>query len=71
MSHRVGSALCYWILTKEGEIISRNLVQHITKDDIAQPDIQAQLAEYQDSIDSKLNTDTSSYPILDHELTNL
>ena len=54
-------------IDKRGEIISRTSVQHITKDDIAQPDIQAQLAEYQDSIDSKLKTDSSSYPISDHE----
>jgi len=34
---------------------------------VAQPAIRAQLAEYQESTDSKFNTDTSSYPVLDHE----
>ena len=29
VSHHVGSALCYYILTDKGEVISRTTVQHI------------------------------------------
>ena len=39
----------------------------MTNDDMAQPDIQAQLSEYQVSLDSNLNTDASSYPSLNHD----
>ena len=34
ISHRVGSALCYWVLTRSGNVISRTTVQHVTADDL-------------------------------------
>ena len=34
VSHRVGSALCYWVLAQNGYILSRTTVQHIPKEDM-------------------------------------
>jgi hypothetical protein len=30
VSHRVGSALCYWILASSGRVLARTTVQHTT-----------------------------------------
>ena len=38
VSHRVGSALCYWVLTKSGKVVSSTTVQHVTQEDNAHPD---------------------------------
>ena len=38
VSHRVGSALCYWVLTKSGKVISSTTVQHVTQGDNAHQD---------------------------------
>ena len=35
VSHRVGSALCYWVLTESGKVIARTTVQHMTTTDLS------------------------------------
>lgn len=44
--HRVGSALCYWILTNKGNVISRTTVQNLTKVESENPDIKCLIKEY-------------------------
>ena len=34
ISHRVGSNMCYWLITESGKLISRNSVEHVTRDDM-------------------------------------
>ena len=46
VSHRVGSALCYWILTEKGQILSRTTVQHVTREEVQNPGIQQAIREY-------------------------
>ena len=50
IAHRVGSALCYWILSDKGNIYARTTVQHITIDEVQQPEIQQLMQEYQTSL---------------------
>ena len=40
VSHRVGSALCYWVLTERLNINARTSVQHVTQDESENPKIQ-------------------------------
>ena len=37
ISHRVGKGMYYWVLNKQGSVISRYKVQHLTKEDILNP----------------------------------
>ena len=46
VSHRVGSALSYWVLTDKGTVLSRTTVQHFTSDEVLKPAIQEQIREY-------------------------
>jgi hypothetical protein len=43
VSHRVGSDLCYWIITKSGKIIAKTSVEHVTRDDYLQTDKRAEI----------------------------
>jgi hypothetical protein len=46
ISHRVRSALCYWILSKSGRILARPTVQHVTTEDMTSNDVQHKMEEY-------------------------
>ena len=46
VSHNVGSALCYFVLTEKGNVISRTSVQHFTTDDVSKPETQQAMRDY-------------------------
>jgi hypothetical protein len=50
VSHRVGSALCYWILTAHGNVIARTTVQHITQDKMQLDETKAKLGNFSESL---------------------
>ena len=55
MSDRVGSNLCYWILTYLGKVISSSTVQHVNKEDYEDPAIKVQINTFICLIDKWLN----------------
>ena len=61
VSHRVGTAMSYWILTAQGTVVSRTTVQHITKEEIANPDIMEEVRQYHVHLDTKLGDDNYVY----------
>ena len=40
VSHRIGSAMCYYVLTDKAQIISRSTVQHVPRVDLMKEEIQ-------------------------------
>ena len=54
VAHRVGSDLCYWVLTSTGKVIARTTVQRVVKDDLSLPTIQTKLEEFDTKIKEKL-----------------
>jgi hypothetical protein len=57
VSHRVGSAMCYWILTNTGQVVARTTVQHITKTEIMREGIMNQIRAFHHELDSKIGDD--------------
>ena len=57
VSHHVGSALCYWILTEKATIISRTTVQHLTEDEALSHDVQQRIKAFHTSLDKYLGND--------------
>ena len=57
VSHRVGSAMCYWILTNNGTTISRTTVQHITKEETMNNDIMDEIRIFHVELDNKIGHD--------------
>ena len=56
VSNRVVSALCYWVLTETGNIISRTTVQHVTRYESENPKIQHIIRKYHTTIESVIGT---------------
>lgn len=57
VSHRVGSALCYWILTNNGKVIARTTVQHVTKLETETRDIQQKIRDYHVSLNNHIGAE--------------
>ena len=57
VSHRIGSALSYWILTPSGKVISRSIVQHVTQDHYLDMDVKARIDEFNKEVKERLKDD--------------
>lgn len=55
VAHKVGSDMCYWILTVNGDIIAETTVQHVTREDYDNPNIAAQIKEFDDKLNERLD----------------
>ena len=69
VSHRVGQALCYWILPKSAEPISRTTVQEIPDGDLDSPHIKEALQEFDQAIKEKLSRGTFDIVDINCDLT--
>ena len=54
-SHRVGSDLCYWLITNSGKIISKTSVEHVTRDDYLQEDLKKEIEEFNERLEQCLS----------------
>jgi len=46
VAHRVGQALCYWMIIKSGKVIARTTIRALTKDELATEAVQTDLANF-------------------------
>jgi len=65
VAHRVGQALCYWILTESGQVVARTSIQKLTDDELKSPVTITELAQFDEKIQAKLGK-----PILETEDEN-
>ena len=61
MSHRVGSDTCYWLITDSGQIVSKTLVEHVTRDDNLQLGTGKKIEEFDEKLEKRL--DDSNFTI--------
>lgn len=57
ISHRVGSALCYYVLKSNGWIVSRTTVTRIPREELARDEIRIQVEKYNLELSEKLEDD--------------
>ena len=57
VSHRVGSALCYWNLSKKGKVLSHTTVQHLTADKPRVTNDKEMIHDYHGSLEGALVSD--------------
>ena len=57
ISHRVGSDLCYWILTQSGNVISRSTVCHVLREELLDPANKEKFEIYEESVRARLDSD--------------
>ena len=63
VAHEVGSAMCYWILTSTGKVVSRTTVQHLTDEDVAKAEIQKRLNDFHTSIEQVFSKHGDCYAV--------
>ena len=54
VSHQVGSALCYWILTHSGKVISSTTVNHVTQADTRDPHTAQHICDFDSAVWARL-----------------
>ena len=59
----MGSDLCYWLLTSNGNVIARTTVQHVTREDFLDEATRVQIAQFDQGVNDRLNDDN-------HQKTN-
>ena len=70
VSHRIGSALSYYVLTESGNIISRTTVQHIARADLLQDSVQDVLQRYDSEVERLVNDNNfvdPNQPMIPHD----
>jgi hypothetical protein len=60
VAHRVGQALCYWILTNSGQVVTRTTVQPLTSNEIKTQNIQDLIKTFDQQIAATLGTTCST-----------
>jgi hypothetical protein len=55
VSHRVGSDLCYWLITESGKIIAKTSVEHVTRDDYLQTNKKAKSDAFNQRLEEPLD----------------
>jgi hypothetical protein len=63
VSHRVGQAMCFFILTGNGTVISRSSVQALNPDEIRTEDIKNQIQQYDQTVNNKIGNHINSLDI--------
>lgn len=55
ISRKVGAALTYFIMTKDGKVISESTVQKVTQEDMKNEDTKTMVSEFNSNLRAKLN----------------
>ena len=53
--HRVGSDMCYWLITDSGKLVSKTLVEHVNCDDYLNPEVKKQIDEFNEKLYKRLD----------------
>ena len=57
VSHRVVSALCDWILSEKGKVLSQTTVHYLTAEEPIDPDVQERIRDYHGSLEDSLGSE--------------
>ena len=55
ISHKVGTDMCYWVLTVSGNVISRTTVQHVSRDDLIDPVMKEKIKSFDEALVKRLD----------------
>ena len=56
-SHRIGSSLCYWILSEKVKVLSQTTVQNLTPQEPRDTDVQERIRDYHGSLEDALGSE--------------
>jgi ribosomal protein L15 len=55
--HRIGASMCFYVLAKTGEIVSRSSVQHLTQLEMMKDEIKACLEQFDNEVGGRLRNE--------------
>jgi hypothetical protein len=55
VSHHIGLDLCYWLVTDSGQVVSKTLVEHVTRDDYLHEDIKKRIKDFDKKLEGRLD----------------
>jgi hypothetical protein len=55
VAHKVGSEMCYWLIPVSGIPVANTTVQHVTLEEMHNPDIQVQIEAFDKALVVRLN----------------
>ena len=67
VAHRIGAAMCFYVLTQDGKVLARSTVQHLTKAEALTDATSQRLREFELEINGRL--DDRDYT-MDHQMEN-
>ena len=62
ISHKIGSDMCYWVLTVSGKVISRTSVQHVTRDELLDPEMIEIITKFDKDLEKRLDDTNFTNP---------
>lgn len=67
VAHRIGSDMCYWLIPVSGTLIADTTVQHVTTEDLKNPDVKRQVDTFNKRFEERLNDDNFHLPANDYD----
>jgi len=67
VARKVGTGMTYFILTRSGKVIAESSVQHVTREDMENPDIRGQFEQFNTEVKKKLNDENFKLETVDGE----
>ena len=55
ISHKVGTDMCYWVLTVSGNVVSRTTVQDVSRDDLLHLVMKEKIKLFDEALDKRLD----------------
>ncbi len=65
MAHRVGSDMCYWLALANGSVIVETTVQHVTRDELHDPEISQRVETFNRHMTERLDDTNFTNPEAD------
>jgi hypothetical protein len=50
VAHRVGQALCFWVLTNTGQVVARTTIQKLSNEELLSPVVQEEIKAFDKDI---------------------
>jgi len=63
ISKKVGTGMTYFVLTRNGKVISESTVQHVTQEDMRNEDTRAKVEQFNAEVKERLNDENFEIPV--------
>ena len=62
IAHRVGLDMCYWLMPVSGTPVVNSSVQHVTSEDLRNPDLKVRINEFNEKLHTQMDDTNFTLP---------